>query len=302
MTSMESSVSSINSGTEVVVKRAFSSAAKKISEILQLPTKIALSSRGVNGADFVDVIVERCKVASVVFHVPKDAKVEEIIDLVVRSYRMAEKTSEEVLKNASRLIGSYNTEFVRKHVRRKIVNADRNSSYIAEMASRKFLDLAKIYTCVIYDDDGKTYGIPITKERAKLLGMKTSELERYSKINERSIDFKVFDLPPVGEDEKSALIYFGTHTSMGSVVLLHTELFKKVAQRFDSDLIIMPSSVNEVLATPCLYTAQQLEGVRDTVSAANKFVVSKEEYLSDTIYVYKRKTGRISIADPEDFV
>ena len=65
------------------------------------------------------------------------------------------------------------------------------------------------------------------------------------------------------------------------------------------NLIIIPSSTNEILALPVRSSDEldeELDNIRSMVSEVNKTNVSLDERLSDSVYIFERETGEVRIA------
>ena len=68
----------------------------------------------------------------------------------------------------------------------------------------------------------------------------------------------------------------------GAITMLYEGILRDFAAVLEHDLIILPSSIHEVL--------------KEMVRHINRTEVEKEEVLSDNVYRYSRKTDKISIA------
>lgn len=66
-----------------------------------------------------------------------------------------------------------------------------------------------------------------------------------------------------------------------------------MAEKLQGDLLILPSSIHEVLVIPDTGW-QDYEALNAMVRAVNREVVSREEQLSDHIYRYIRREKRLT--------
>lgn len=87
----------------------------------------------------------------------------------------------------------------------------------------------------------------------------------------------------------------------GASCLLYKELLKKIAQKLNDDLIILPSSVHELIllrASNCDNAAT----LKLMVEEVNQSQVKREERLSDSVYKYDQDSDSVSIlaGDTED--
>ena len=76
--------------------------------------------------------------------------------------------------------------------------------------------------------------------------------------------------------------------------MLRTDLLDRFAKAQESDLIILPSSVHEVLLLPAMDDEDVAE-LRRTVQDINEKKVKEEEWLSDEVYYFRRSTGTVEL-------
>ena len=71
------------------------------------------------------------------------------------------------------------------------------------------------------------------------------------------------------------------------------DLFRTISTQLDSDLIILPSSIHDLIIVEANSAMEAMgkEAIYEMVSDVNQVCVEKEEFLSDTVYVYSRKHG-----------
>lgn len=83
----------------------------------------------------------------------------------------------------------------------------------------------------------------------------------------------------------------------GAVALLETEVFRKLADKLDSDLYILPSSVYEVLVVEANVDTD-VQYLRDMVKDINNngAVMKPEDILGYEVYRYWRELDTITIA------
>ena len=83
-------------------------------------------------------------------------------------------------------------------------------------------------------------------------------------------------------------------THYGATILLYPDYFACIADEIGSDLYIIPSSTDEVIAVPAFdFDPTILKSMCLTV---NETEVDAEKQLGDTIYKYSRVTRSIGIA------
>lgn len=83
----------------------------------------------------------------------------------------------------------------------------------------------------------------------------------------------------------------------GSSTILYEGVLKNFADSLKQDLVILPSSIHEVLLVP--YEEELcLEELSDMVLHINKTEVPAEDKLSDEIYFYSRSLNQVTLASP----
>lgn len=87
-----------------------------------------------------------------------------------------------------------------------------------------------------------------------------------------------------------------TYGITGAAVLLYPEELEKMSELLQSDLIILPSSVHEVLVVEDDGHIE-LSVYLNMVRSVNQEDVPEEDILSDNIYVYRRGTKILELID-----
>ena len=91
-------------------------------------------------------------------------------------------------------------------------------------------------------------------------------------------------------------MYIGTNPEriLGASILMYETYLEDLAAQIEDDLCIAPASIHEILIFPfsLIQPAKIIEAVRDV----NRTVVSSQEKLSDSAYIYRRGTHVISQA------
>ncbi len=100
----------------------------------------------------------------------------------------------------------------------------------------------------------------------------------------------------LAEDEAASSLYVLTNSSgiYGAACMLYRKILKNFADLLNRDLIIIPSSVHEVLLAP-LELDVDLNELNHIISVINQSEVSQEDRLSNHVYQYNRLSDDISI-------
>lgn len=100
----------------------------------------------------------------------------------------------------------------------------------------------------------------------------------------------------LAEEEPDAPLFVLTNQYglNGACCMVYRNILKDFADALGMDLIILPSSIHEVLITPD-YPGTSYEDLSHTVTAINQMEVPPEEQLSNQVYLYTRADDRIRI-------
>ena len=103
------------------------------------------------------------------------------------------------------------------------------------------------------------------------------------------------------DDEMFVLTNKGKY--FGAGCLLYKEVLKKIANKLNDDLIILPSSVHETILLRASM-AGNISALKLMVEEVNRSQVGREERLSDNVYKYDRNSDKMSIlmGDAEDIL
>ncbi|MBO4638065.1 MAG: hypothetical protein J5685_13095 [Clostridiales bacterium] len=209
------------------------------------------------------------------------------------------------------LRNSIDIDNIRDRVVFQLINTGENSSILADSPHRKFLDLSVIYRWVVSVDPTGFSSALITNDLAESAGLDEQELFRLAYENTRVIlpehivdfDDMVKDLSARDTDSdieemwdeycSKVKMFMLTNNcgTMGASVLLYDNILCDLAERIKSDLYILPSSVNEVIAVGAFNTDPGQ--LIDLVRHVNATDVAEGEVLSDNIYYYSRSSGRL---------
>lgn len=206
-------------------------------------------------------------------------------------------------------------EEAKKRIIYYAVNVNCNENLLKLVPYRFFLDLMIIYRLVIDSDENGVQSMVITNEQMKIMGMTEKDLYEAAAVNTPKIlsqrICKMYEgVSEIGglellslDEQADRAIESGESVKITCVPrvncsynLIDMTCIKLLAEKMGSDVYILPSSIQEVL---CVKVGGKLslERLCAIVREANSktWVVADESYLSDCIYIYRRKKGTLSI-------
>ncbi len=207
----------------------------------------------------------------------------------------------------------------------KLVHADSNHDLLTEIPYVKFLDLAVIFYLLLEKNEDGQMTLLINNEHLKLWNISKKELFRLAlantpltcpaqiqSVNEAVRESALKSLGDhcdeealeklLGEEDSICPLYVLSNTSgvYGACCLLYQDLLKDFADSIGMDLILIPSSIHEILIAP-LEEGTSFCKLNAMVSDINESEVSPEDQLSDHVYLYTRADDRIqAVLSPEN--
>lgn len=198
----------------------------------------------------------------------------------------------------------------------KLVNRDANSELLEKVPYREFLDMAVVYYVDYYDPQVGGGTIQVYNSHMEMWGVTEEDLwaaasrntpeRKPGRIeNMEDILADIFEEQDNGDNEchgsctgvgpVTMLVITNTGRLYGATVILYSGILKQAADKADSDLFILPSSLHEVIAVPAT-EGKEAAGLKEMVMEVNRAQLLPEEVLSDNVYIYRRMQDRMEIA------
>ena len=213
-------------------------------------------------------------------------------------------------------------EAVKNMVTFSLVNAEKNRKILEKVPYIEVLDLAMIFHLDMAEMEKSHMKIMISMESMNQWGIRLEELaelaaENTLRLHPAKIRTKDEMLKHVlGEyaesrlgkefvDEMgsvptaSPLYVLGSDSGLdGAATMLYDGVLKEFADSVESDLIILPTTVHEVMALP--YDDKvDITGFRNMLRRMNQKETPPEDVLSDNIYHYRRQKNCLVIEGEE---
>ena len=206
---------------------------------------------------------------------------------------------------------------VQKNIVFKLINYERNKSLLQNVPHFRFLDLAIVFNCLI-QCGSNNYGTILihynhldfwhtTPDDLYALAMENTplllghDLQNMAHVIENllshdtSTNLNSMFVSSNDVDDMIPMYVLSSKTKFnGAVCLLYQNLLADIAEKHDSDLYIIPSSIHEILLIPSSTSTSHAK-LSAMVREVNATQVLKEEVLSDHVYYYSRATGKLSM-------
>lgn len=169
-----------------------------------------------------------------------------------------------------------------------IINAEKNKEYLEMLPHKDILDLAIVYRAVFSADADHHTGSMVTYDMAKGLGLSGDELHSLAVSNAKNIGIRITEINDIVTLSNNRYTY-------GAYEGFINDNLRIIADYFDDDLYIIPSSLHEVFMVPC--TAYCLDHLKDACqNAISVGVIKPGDWLSNNIYIYNKDDDSITIA------
>lgn len=209
-------------------------------------------------------------------------------------------------------------EQARKHIVMKLVSYEENKERLQDIPYMPFLDLAITYCYVIsHDDHAQTKAsIQIENDHLKMWGIEKHILHQAALKNSAQImplrissmddvvmemlQHKGIEADAIKQDmekiqrEMPMYILSNSANYFGASVICYPGVLKQVAEKLGKDLIILPSSIHEVIVLP-VSGREDYDEMDAMIQDINRDQVAKEEVLSNHFYYYKYSSEKLMI-------
>ena len=194
-------------------------------------------------------------------------------------------------------------ETVRENLYFKAVNRERNRELLSEVPYKEFLDLALVpYVLIGATPMGSATAV-VRRNMLNLWGVTEETLLQDTNLNMvknaaytlTRIEDIISDMLPKDEnipcsDETQMYVLLNPGKNFAAALMSMEHVMEKIAEDLNADLIVLPSSIHEVIILPA-HGMTELTKLNEMVKSVNETTVSREEVLSDHAYLYQRGIG-----------
>ncbi len=186
----------------------------------------------------------------------------------------------------------------------KVVNYEKNVKKLGEVPYKRFMDLAMVPLCLV---KSKSFGEgTITIQNSLLKIWEVSEEELWENVldsAEKIAPPKVRGLLDVLSDitggsmedcgMNSVFVVSNETGNLGAGAAFYPGLLRGLANDFETDLFIIPSSVHEILIMPDRGPEMDATALKEIIREVNETTVAEDDILSDNLYKYDFETDKI---------
>ena len=237
---------------------------------------------------------------------PAEALAEHIAETVRREYSEGNREMSHILKK----------EWFEERLFLRLVHFEKNREALEQAVYVNVQDLAAVfYVLTERDADGvKSFCLPryaweqaelgtaeeyydtILKNTERLFPPKIMRIEEgllwcMEQEGEEASEWLKQELEAVVRENRKPFFYVLTNAAKinGAAVILYEGLLKTLAERFENDFWIIPSSVHETLLL--LSAEENKEALNKMVQEVNETQLEPEDVLSDHVYYYAKERG-----------
>lgn len=192
----------------------------------------------------------------------------------------------------------------------KLVNYEKNKELLKEVPHVRYLDLAIVFYCLVKNEELGNATILIRNNHLSLWKQNANAIYNVARNNTpkllppdlRSMEEILEELLAVREEDEDGMACDITETGMyvltnksrmyGASVIMYEHVLSSFAGQKKRDLIILPSSIHEVILIP-YEDNHDREYLKQMVADVNRTQVDAQEVLSDQVYMYIRDEKKI---------
>ena len=185
----------------------------------------------------------------------------------------------------------------------RLVRRDWNEELLKKAPHLDFMDLSVLFYLLLEEPDFPDAAVLVSRKHLKCWNISTEELYEAALINTpkrlpwecvpmETILSRIDPLctPPFSPVRIQVLT--NSRRSQGAACLLYPGVLKEISDRLESNLIIIPSSVHELLLLP-EEESGDLDVLNQIISQINQEELPLTDWLSDHYYYYDRQEERL---------
>lgn len=211
-------------------------------------------------------------------------------------------------------------EQIKDRLSMKLINGEKNASFLSEVPHYKLGDLAIIFQVLLNSNELQgSASITVRNEHLKMWDVGVEEIFEYAKKNAAEkhpvriqsmlevLSEMTGELPEDMknmEEETQMMFVLSNDIKLNAASgIIFTEKLQEFADRRGADLLILPSSVSELLLVPDTgNTNMTVSDLTNIVKEVNATQLAPDEILSDTVYFYDRRQKKLMFAETKEVI
>lgn len=228
-----------------------------------------------------------------------DVTIDDVAREVVWQFRNSSTNTRDILGGITKVEDVFKDKagFLNR-VRKELVSKNMNTEDIEHYPHKDFCDLMVVYRVVLTE----SASFLVRDVHMDYANVTIEELEQAADKNGEYVQENLIEvikrIAPscfVPTDDIGLNILTTKNMMWGASAMTDKEFLKTVAEGYDNDFYIIPSSIHECITVP-VSTEMPLKAIASMVREVNSKEVAPEEVLSDNVYIYRRETNEVSIA------
>ena len=197
-----------------------------------------------------------------------------------------------------------NWDEIKERIFPVLVNKQWNEQRLEKLVHMDFLNFAVMLKYYVDDIPAGKGSINVSHELMETWGIDEHVLWKTAAEKLENEEFTIMDLEDIVmrefgtefQSDRSGALYILTNKGAlnGAAAMLRTDILTSFAESIGRNFYILPSSIHELILLPDRGNYQVAE-LQDMVKTVNLTTVAEEERLSDDIYYFNRKYGRVEL-------
>lgn len=195
-------------------------------------------------------------------------------------------------------------EKAKKRIVFKLVNKEKNTELLKDIPYVEFHDLVLIFLCTVSDSRNEYGTILIHNHHLNLWNIDLKTLYKVAEENtpkllpyrfDSIVDLVDFPIRPIEDSFDNFHMYILTNKLKihGATSIAYPGVLEHIANTLEDNLIIIPSSIHEVLILPEKHfnSDYSIHELQEMIEEVNDIELTDDEMLSTHPYFYKRESG-----------
>ena len=197
-----------------------------------------------------------------------------------------------------------NWDEIKERIFPVLVNKQWNEQRLENLVHMDFLNFAVMLKYYVDDIPAGKGSINVSHELMEAWGIDEHVLWKTAAEKLENEEFTIMDLEDIVmrefgtefQSDRSGALYILTNKGAlnGAAAMLRTDILISFAESIGKNFYILPSSIHELILLPD-HGNYRVAELQDMVKTVNLTTVAEEERLSDDIYYFNRKYGRVEL-------